>query len=93
MNKSIKINAQKVKERIFDPNKRKLCECYSLGWCGLEDGYCPRYDCGALDRLKRFTDRQWENAVRYCFANYIYDNIDALAEDVLEVLRYRRPRG
>lgn len=91
MENRIRIDAQKVKQYVFDEKKRMLCNVF--GWCGLADGYCPTYECGALDRLKRYTDRQWENAVRYCKQHYIYDHVADLAEDVLDVLRFRKPRG
>ena len=84
---------KKIKEYVFDKGLRLLCDnCF---WCALKDGYCPRYDCGSLDRLNAFTDRQWNNAIKKVKKYYSKTSLsfDDLVEEVLHELRYNRPRG
>ena len=42
---------EKIKEFLFNNEIQYLCDTI---WCGLKDGYCPRYDCGLIDKLKSF---------------------------------------
>ena len=86
---------EKIKDYVFaDKWPRVLCDI-SL-WCGNKDGYCPHYDCWALDRLKSFSDRQWENAIKKVKITFKYNLLDErqfceFVEDVLAELRYKTP--
>lgn len=57
------MTVEELKELIFSVEKRSCCDCW---YCGNQDGYCPRYDCYLLDRLRRLTDRQWKNVIKQC---------------------------
>lgn len=82
----------KVKEYVFEPKKRVLCN--NRWWCGCVDGYCPTYDCGALDKLKQYTDRQWLKVIREVL-NLYGENIsfEDLVDEVLYEMLYKRPSG
>lgn len=57
---------EKIKEYIFGKN-RLLCD---TEYCGRTYGYCPRYNCACLDKLKSYSDRQWQNAITCVDINY-----------------------
>ncbi len=81
---------QKVKEYVFNESKRCVCDCRC--WCGLEDGYCPTYDCGSLDKLKSYSDRQWLNTIRKVMLEI--DSIlffEEFVDEVLFEIKNKRP--
>ena len=82
----------KIKEYVFEPKNHILCD--NGWWCSLKDGYCPTYNCGALDKLKLYSDRQWLNTIRK-IQNLLGDEIsfEDLVEVVLHEMRYKRPSG
>lgn len=87
MNRDIDVND--IKEAIFDKKHRFLCD---TRYCGLCDGYCPTYECGMLDKLKRYTDKQWQNSFNKVCKNGTIDMyIDDFAEELLEDLLHKRP--
>lgn len=91
--KLLELAVQEVKNYVFNENRRMVC--ISM-YCPNLDAYCPTYDCGLLDRYKRFTDRQWANAIKPYLNKYIphdIGSIDNVAEFALGDLRFRRPRG
>lgn len=75
--------AQRVKEYVINT---PFCLCNSP-WCPNLDGYCPKYSCGFLDRIKSYSDRQWENAVR----DAVTRNGKYLYEEGLERLELNKP--
>lgn len=82
-----------IKDIIFNPKKRFLCHtCF----CGNEDGYCPTYECGLKERLKKYTKRQWNNAIEEINRHDIHlmnqKSEDDYIEDVLDALLRKRPR-
>lgn len=81
----------KIKEYVFDTKKRVLCD--NSRWCGCTDGYCPTYDCGSLDKLKLYSDRQWLNTIKEIQNTYIDTGFEDLVNEVLAELRYKRPSG
>ena len=82
---------QRIKECIFDKKKHLLCD--NRSWCGNKNSYCPYYGCGSLDTLSKFTDRQWENTIKRIRSNYKEITFEDLVDEVLDELRYKRPRG
>ena len=77
---------EKVKSFVFDTNRHWLCDHF----CNL-DGYCPTYDCGSLDKLKRYNDRQWLNSITKTLK--VYPNIDFedLVMEVVDDLWHKQP--
>lgn len=56
------LSGKEIKEYILDPKKWVLCR-----HCRFhieEDGYCPQYDCWTTDRVKKLTDKQWDNIAK-----------------------------
>ena len=89
MNKQELELVNKVKEYILN-QKRRYC-CYH---CKV-DGYCPTYDCGNLDRVKAYTDRQWLNTINSVKRSY-KDKLtfEELVDEVFyEMVQFKRPRG
>ena len=88
MNKEELELVNKVKEYILN-KKRRYC-CYQ---CSL-DGFCPTYNCGNLDQIKSYTDRQWLNTIKN--TQRIYKNnltFEELVNEVLYDITFKRPRG
>lgn len=80
---------EELKEYVFGKGSRFLCH---TSYCGCKDGYCPRYDCGCLDKLKTYTDKQWRNAMSYVDAYYkaiVFDICD-YAFEVVDYLWHRK---
>ena len=79
---------EELKEYIFNKQPLYYKECRFLcdtPFCSNHEGYCPRYDCGCLDKLKTYTDRQWKNAMKYVDAqccSFYYDIRDYAVEVV-----------
>lgn len=93
MESDLSMTVKEIKEYIFDKKNRFLCDCRE--WCGCEVGYCPQYDCWSLDRLQRFSDKQWENAIKYAgdfeTDERYYGNIRFYVYEVLYYLRWKQP--
>ena len=79
--------AEIVKAHILDSKTRHLC---NTSWCGLKDGYCPKFDCCLVDKLKAFSNRQWQNAVKKVLNVYTNLTIEDLADEVLEEMASKR---
>ena len=79
----------KIKERVFD--ERKCILCFNSFWCPTEDGYCPTYDCGSLDKLKSYNDRQWLNAIKKIQSIEPNISFEDLVDEVLCGMRHKRP--
>lgn len=79
------LSGKEIKEYILDPKECVLCRhCFSI-----EDGYCPQYDCSAIDKVKRLSDEQWNNiAEKFKYANVEW--IDVI--DVWEEVKKKRTR-
>ena len=75
----------KVKEVVFN-KYRWLCNHF----CNL-DGYCPTYDCGSLDRLKRLSDRQWLNSINKILKYYPNIEFDDMVTEVVDDIWHKRP--
>ena len=88
---SRKEKVAEIQNIVSDPSKRILCDNH--WWCGLEDGYCPTYRCGALETLNRYSDRQWANAIKQAERDCgVFTNEYEFIDIVLYILRYKRPR-
>jgi hypothetical protein len=91
--KLLELAVLQVKNYFFHEGRRFLCH---TNFCPELDGFCPRYDCGLLDRFKRFTDRQWANAIKPYLGEYFPNDIgsiDSVTECAANDLMLRRPRG
>ncbi len=56
------LTGKEIKEYMLDPKVCAICH-----YCTFHiecDGYCPQYDCGATDKCKQLTDRQWDNIAK-----------------------------
>ena len=76
----------KVKEFVFSKSRCWLCDHF----CNL-DGYCPTYNCGSLDRLKRFSDRQWLNTINEVLKHYPNIEFEDLVSEVVWDIWHKRP--
>ena len=72
----------KIRDAILS-GEYSLCD--NRWWCPLEDGYCPRYSCGQLEKIAKFTDRQWDNAIKYA-KNMYGDKIEISLKELIDVL-------
>jgi hypothetical protein len=78
----------KVKEHILNQKQRYCCNHCKV------DGYCPTYDCGNLDRIKAYTDRQWLNTIKKTQRTYEFDlTFEELVDEVYYDIWFKRPRG
>ena len=78
------MTVEELKRHFFDENKRVCC---ASGCCPLLDGYCPTYDCGMLDQLKRLSDKQWHNILNEC------EKENDLSDDSIILKGIRRSRS
>ena len=82
MKKETKELIDKMKNAILS-GEYSLCD--NRWWCPLKDGYCPKYSCRQLDMIKAYTDRQWENGIKYARDMY-GDNFVGLRDLINVVL-------
>ena len=83
----------RIKNKILSGNY-SLCD--NRWWCPLEDGYCPCYSCVMLDKVRAYTDRQWDNAIKYAKKMYgddVVNNVEFIDVLLNEYLLGKRPRG
>lgn len=89
MNKEELKLVNKVKEYVLNKERRYWCNNQCL--C---DGFCPTYDCGNLDRIKAYTDRQWLNTIKKAQRYYHFDlTFEELVDEVCYDIWFKRPRG
>lgn len=83
---------ERIKSYVFDKENSPVCS--HCEWCDNRDGYCPTYDCTALDKLKSFSDRQWQNAIEKVMTSsyrWLTQPFGELVDEVLSILKYKKP--
>ena len=78
------LTGEEIKAYMLDPRECAMCHnCLSV----IKGGYyCPEYDCSAIDKVKKLTDKQWDNIARkFKFAKV--ESIDVF--DVWEEVKKR----
>lgn len=81
------LSGDDIKTYILDPKECVLCRHCNFP---IEyGGYCPQYDCWATDKVKKLSERQWDNIAK----KLKFTNVESIDEvDVWEEVRKKRVR-
>lgn len=85
-----RIYACEIKQADYSQLKNDTFTWLCDHFCNL-DGYCPTYNCGNLDRLKRFSDRQWLNTINKMLKCYPNIEFEDLVLEVVYEIWHKRP--